>query len=73
MSAPGGGAAKADTAISRQQLMDRLLITIPGVPLAFVSRQARRQMEVAGAKTGPQAARDNRNVWFCLDIRVQIL
>ena len=48
MSAPGGGAAKADTAISRQPLMNRILTTMPlflakcaAPPLSLTLGQAR--------------------------------
>ena len=39
MSAPGGGAAKADAAISRQPLMNRFLITMPAFPSGFATRR----------------------------------
>jgi hypothetical protein len=38
MSAPGGGAAKADAAISRQKLMNRFLITMPVFLSEFATR-----------------------------------
>ena len=39
MSAPGGGAAKADAAISRQKLMNRFLMTMPVFPSQFGTRR----------------------------------
>jgi hypothetical protein len=61
MSAPGGGAAKADGAICRQPLIKRFLITMPAFLGEFATRRsfdARHeavagslpQMEVAGVE-----------------------